>query len=96
MPGPPVNADPATTILYVGIDWTEQRRTPAIEHGWKPWTVRFPMCDPPHLTKSDILGWARAEGIRPPRAYADGFVHNNCSLPSKVLGAQVRCLGGHD
>ncbi len=78
------NADPATTILYVGIDWAEQRRTAAIEHGWRPWTVRFPMCDPPYLSKADMLGWARAEGIELPRAYADGFEHNNC------FGACVR------
>ncbi|WP_433616813.1 hypothetical protein ACQP2P_15905 [Dactylosporangium sp. CA-139114] len=78
------NADPATTILYVGIDWAEQHRTPGIERGWKPWTVRFPMCDPPYLTKAEMLDWARAEGIEPPRAYAEGFSHNNC------FGACVR------
>lgn len=78
------NADPATTILYVGIDWAEQRRTPAIERDWQPWTVRFPMCDPPYLTKADMLDWASAEGIRPSRAYTDGFEHNHC------FGACVR------
>ncbi|WP_344516043.1 hypothetical protein [Dactylosporangium maewongense] len=78
------NADPATTILYVGIDWSEQLRTPGIERGWKPWAVRFPMCEPPDLTKAQMLDWARAEGIEPPRAYANGFAHNNC------FGACVR------
>ena len=78
------HADPATTVLHVGIDWSEQRRTPAIERGWTPWTVRFPMCEPPYLTKEQMLDWARAEGIEPPRAYAEGFSHNNC------FGACVR------
>ncbi|MEV6923983.1 hypothetical protein AB0M46_05645 [Dactylosporangium sp. NPDC051485] len=82
------NADPATTVLYVGIDWSEQRRTPAIERGWQPWTVRFPMCEPPYLTKAQMLEWARAEGIEPPRAYAEGFSHNNC------FGACVRAGQG--
>jgi hypothetical protein len=72
------NADPATTMLYVGIDWSEQRRVPAIEKGWAPWPVRFPMCEPPHLSKQDMLNWARAEGLRPPRLYEQGFTHNNC------------------
>jgi hypothetical protein len=72
------NADPANTILYVGIDGSEQRRVPAIVKGWAPWMVRFPMCDEPHLSKDDMLDWARAEGLHPPRLYAEGFLHNNC------------------
>jgi len=72
------NADPADTILYVGIDWSEQRRIPAIAKGWRPWTVRFPMTEPPYLSKAQMLDWARAEGIRPPRLYDWGFSHNNC------------------
>jgi hypothetical protein len=78
------HADPVDTILYVGIDWSEQQRIPGIERGWAPWTVRFPMCDPPHLTKPQMLDWARAEGLRPPRLYQQGFAHNNC------FGACVR------
>ncbi|WIN00010.1 hypothetical protein ACTOB_003685 [Actinoplanes oblitus] len=72
------NADPANTILYVGIDWSEQRRVLAIEKGWAPWIVRFPMCDEPHLNKQQMLDWACAEGLRPPRLYEQGFSHNNC------------------
>ncbi|SEB60227.1 hypothetical protein [Streptomyces melanosporofaciens] len=72
------NADPAETVLYVGIDWSEQRRTPAIERGWTPWTVTFPMCDPPYLTKEEMLDQARAAGLEPPLLYALGFGHNNC------------------
>jgi hypothetical protein len=72
------HADPADTILYVGIDWAEQGRIPGIEKGWAPWQVEFPMCDPPYLTKRQMLDWARAEGLRTPRLYDDGFTHNNC------------------
>jgi hypothetical protein len=72
------HADPADTILYVGIDWSETRRIPAIVHGWAPWTVRFPMCDPPYLSKQDMLDAARAAGLQPPRLYELGFSHNNC------------------
>jgi hypothetical protein len=72
------HADPTDTILYVGIDWAEQGRIPGIEKGWAPWQVEFPMCDPPYLTKAQMLDWARAEGLRTPRLYDDGFTHNNC------------------
>jgi hypothetical protein len=72
------NTDPADTVLYVGIDWSEAHRTPAIEAGWAPWPVQFPMCSPPHLTKDDMQNQARALGIRPPRLYELGFKHNNC------------------
>ena len=72
------HADPANTVLYVGIDWSEAHRTPPIVAGWAPWTVRFPMCDPPYLTKQDMLDAARAAGLTPPRLYELGFSHNNC------------------
>lgn len=72
------HADPANTVLYVGIDWSEANRTPAIVKGWAPWTVRFPMCDPPYLSKQDMHDAARAVGLNPPRLYELGFSHNNC------------------
>lgn len=72
------NADPAHTILYVGIDWSEAHRTPGVVAGWAPWQVRFPMCDPPHHTKAHMLDHARALGVTPPRLYELGFAHNNC------------------
>ncbi|WP_416968229.1 hypothetical protein [Streptomyces sp. 4F14] len=72
------HADPADTVLHIGIDWFEERRVPAIVRGWAPWTVAFPMCDPPYLTKEQMLDAARTAGLRPPRLYALGFAHNNC------------------
>jgi hypothetical protein len=44
-------------------------RIPAIERGWAPWPVPFPMCDPPHLSKPDMLDWCASLGITPPRLY---------------------------
>jgi len=72
------HTDPADTIVYVGIDHAEAHRVPGIERGWAPWKTRFPLCDPPHLTKEDMLAQARALGIEPPRLYARGYRHNNC------------------
>jgi hypothetical protein len=81
------HCDPDDAVLYVGIDASEERRTAAIVGGWAPWTVRFPLCEPPFLSKQHMLDQARTAGLEPPRLYAFGFSHNNCG------GLCVR--GGH-
>jgi hypothetical protein len=74
------NTDPATTILYVGIDGSrrDRGRAPAIAHGWSPWQVEFPLLNEPNVSKSDLLHEARMLGLQPPRAYDLGFGHANC------------------
>lgn len=73
------HADPATTTVYVGIDAGEARRIPGIRHGWSPWQVEFPLTAEPALSKEAMLAEARALGLAPPHAYAEGFAHANCS-----------------
>ena len=72
------NFQPADTVLYVGIDWSEMHRLDRLQAGRAPWKVEAPLCDPPYLNKTDLLNWARSEGLRPPRLYELGFPHNNC------------------
>ena len=72
------NSDPKTDILYVGIAWDEVHRIPAIEKGWSPWRVEFPMTDPPYLDKPQTLQIAIDCGINPPRLYRYGLPHANC------------------
>lgn len=72
------NTDPKHTALYVGIAWDEMHRVPAIEQGWKPWAVRFPMCEPPYLDKPQTLSMAAGMGIKPPKLYTYGLPHANC------------------
>lgn len=72
------NADPADTIVYVGLDHSESRRVAGVVGGWAPWQVRLPMCDEPHMSQQDMLDACRAAGLTPPRLYALGFSHNNC------------------
>lgn len=72
------NADPADTIVYVGIDWTETHRLPAIEAGWVPYPVRAPLTEPPYLNRDDMLKACEGAGIEIPRLYRAGFAHNNC------------------
>lgn len=72
------NCDPAETTVYVGIDWTETHRLPAIQQAYLPYTAKAPLTDPPYLSKDQILADLRARGIAPPRLYDLGFSHANC------------------
>lgn len=74
------NCDPAKTVCYVGIDWTEEHRFTRLRerHAAQGWTYQAPLCDPPYLSKAAILSAMRSRGIEPPRLYALGFPHNNC------------------
>ena len=77
------------TIVYVGIDWSEEHRMPGIVKGWAPYEVRAPLCHRPFLSKDDVTAWAKTERLRPPRAYAEGFPHNNCLQQGCVRGGQA-------
>lgn len=83
------NADPADSVLYVGIDWTEADRLPAIEAGWAPYPVEAPLCKPPYTTKRQILSEMHDAGLTPPAAYADGMPHANCLAQGCVRGGQA-------
>ena len=72
------NADPASTTLYVGIDWSEMERLPGIVRNWAPWTVEAPLSRPPYADKKMLFAELRSHGIVEPRLYALGFAHNNC------------------
>lgn len=69
---------PENTTVYLGIDWTEEHRLKKARGYWSPWTVEAPLCEPPYLSKPEVLSWLRDEGIEPPRLYALGFPHANC------------------
>lgn len=72
------NTDPAETVLYVGIDWSEIHRLPAIQRNWAPWNVEAPLTQPPYRDKYQLIHEAKNRGLTPPRLYGMGFPHNNC------------------
>lgn len=74
------NCDPAQTVCYLGIDWSEEHRylKAKARHAEIGWTYKAPMCEAPYLTKKDMLARLKAYGIRQPRLYDMGFPHNNC------------------
>ncbi|MBQ0974529.1 hypothetical protein KBZ00_25875 [Streptomyces sp. RK31] len=77
------------TTLYVGIDWTETERLPAIVRGWAPWRVDAPLTRPPYRDKRQLLDEARAASLPVPRLYRLGFAHNNCG-GACVKGGQTQ------
>jgi 3'-phosphoadenosine 5'-phosphosulfate sulfotransferase (PAPS reductase)/FAD synthetase len=83
------NFKPEECILYLGIDWTEEHRTASPKRNWAPYTVEFPMCDEPYVTKDEMLAELEKLGIEIPRLYKMGFSHNNCG------GFCVRAGQGH-
>lgn len=72
------NCDLNNTTLVFGIDWAESHRLKKIEKRLAPMKVWAPMCDSPYLTKEEMLIMLRGYGIKQPRLYDMGFIHNNC------------------
>lgn len=72
------HADPADTVVVVGIDWSEEHRLPAIRDGWAPYPVWAPLTEAPFLDKAAMVALCEAAGIEVPRLYRAGFPHNNC------------------
>lgn len=73
------NFNPSDTILYLGLDWTEPHRMPAVLNNWKPYAVKFPLSEKPYYDRNQLIKLLEAEGIEVPRLYKEGFSHNNCS-----------------
>ena len=72
------NADPADSIIYVGIDWSEIHRMGAIVKNYLPYKAEAPLTEPPYYEKNQLIEWANNEGLKTPRLYDLGFAHNNC------------------
>ncbi len=69
---------PKSTIVYLGIDWTEIHRFEKSIGYWEPWKIEAPLCEPPLLVKDELLELLKVEGIEIPYLYTLGFPHNNC------------------
>lgn len=83
------NCDPASTVLYVGIDWSETERIPGIVAGWAPWIVEMPLTLPPYIDKRQIADELRRRGVQEPLLNRLGFPHNNCG-GACVRGGQAQ------
>ena len=72
------HCDPKDTTVYVGISWDENR-IDEIRARWEPWHVEAPMCEPPYLTKPEMVQHARALRLPVSDAYYQGMPHDNCN-----------------
>lgn len=75
----------SNTIVYFGIGWDEMHREGAIKKNWTPFEVQMPLIDE-IIDNEEVL---KLYGIRRPRLYDMGFVHNNCK------GRCVKAGQGH-
>lgn len=69
---------PSWTVIYLGIDWTEDHRFKRAKGYWAPWEIDAPMCRRPLMTKPQMLREMETQGIKAPVLYDLGFPHNNC------------------
>jgi hypothetical protein len=83
------HADVASTVLYVGVDWSEMERVPGIVSKWLPWRTETPLTEPPYRDKDQWFAEARRVGLKTPRLYDLGFAHNNCG-GACVKGGQAQ------
>lgn len=74
------NCDPAETICYVGIDWTEEHRFTRLRarRALGGWQYEAPLCEEPYISKKAVLGLLAESGMKLPKLYELGFTHNNC------------------
>lgn len=80
------HCDPASTVFYIGIDWTEAHRfDDGAGGGIRPrraamggWRYEALLTLRPYASKPDALAAMRAVHLAPPRLYAAGYAHNNC------------------
>lgn len=73
-----VNCDPATTIRYVGIHWSEADRYERLRDRMTDWNIQAPMCETPFMGVADMEAWSEREGLKRQRLYVEGFPHANC------------------
>lgn len=72
--------DPNNTVLYLGIDWTEEHRFTSAQKRYHSmgWRVEAPLLWDPVIHPHQILKAMEHKGITVPRLYKMGFPHNNC------------------
>lgn len=70
--------DPASAVIYVGVDWMEEHRFDRMRERWLPWRIEAPLVQPPYLNKEQMHQVAEAMGLPRQRLYRMGAGHANC------------------
>lgn len=97
------NCDPASTVCYVGIDWTEAHRFDgtATRKGLKRakaeagWRFEAPMCEAPYVAKWQMMRDLERAGIAPPACTPRGSgTTTAAACASRAASAIGRLSGG--
>ena len=72
------NRDPATTVVHLGFDISEEHRIHRAAPHWVPWHVEAPLCWEPVIWKDQAINTLKAAGIEAPWLTRQGFPHANC------------------
>lgn len=67
-------------VLHFGYDFYETNRMNKAKSRWTEYgyEICFPLVQPPFLEKSALIKKVELEGIKAPKLYLNGFLHNNC------------------
>jgi 3'-phosphoadenosine 5'-phosphosulfate sulfotransferase (PAPS reductase)/FAD synthetase len=72
------NAPDAVTVVGLAFDEPERIERFQARMAQKGRKVRAPLAEKPWISSQMAREWAEREGLRVPRLYKMGFVHNNC------------------
>jgi len=73
-----INCMEMDSVIYVGMDWTEEHRLKRMRLDKPHWHIEAPMMDEPIWDKCRMIAETEKLGIAIPRLYKLGFPHNNC------------------
>lgn len=65
-------------VVQVRVETLPGTGKAGIRRRWLPFIAEAPLCEPPYLSKCDMLNECERDGIDPPRLYDLGAKHNNC------------------
>ena len=66
------------SVIYIGMDWTEEHRLARLQNEKPFWKFEAPIQWAPIWDKCRMVTETEALGIKVPRLYGLGFPHNNC------------------
>lgn len=66
------------TVIYIGMDWTEEHRMARLRKEKPHWRFEAPMQKAPIWDKCRMVEETEKLGLKVPRLYQMGFPHNNC------------------
>jgi hypothetical protein len=77
------NFEPYSFEIVLGFGWDEEHRLAKARLFWSAVLgydvpVSAPLMDKPYVDNINILSWLKQIGLKPPSAYHQKFLHNNC------------------